>query len=104
LSPLPNQLAKSIIDIATGQKPGRDPTPEEEGKDPAAVARWRRVEYIARSARGSSGLDFQVQIKIDQDSPHRRALPSFASQESGPVWPPDIDVSSSVATGSRLAR
>ena len=34
----PNQLAKSIIDIATGQKPNRDPTPEEQGKDPAAVA------------------------------------------------------------------
>jgi hypothetical protein len=37
----PNQLAKSIIDIATGQKPDRDPTPEEQGKDPAAVARGR---------------------------------------------------------------
>jgi hypothetical protein len=35
----PNQLAKSIIDIATGQKPDRDPTPEEQGKDPAAVKR-----------------------------------------------------------------
>ena len=34
----PNQLAKSIVDIATGQKPDRDPTPEEQGKDPAAVA------------------------------------------------------------------
>lgn len=34
----PNQLAKSIIDIATGQKPDRDPTPEEQGKDPAASA------------------------------------------------------------------
>src|SRR6266403_3496194 len=34
----PNQLAKSIIDIATGQKPDRDPTPEEQGKDPAAVS------------------------------------------------------------------
>ena len=30
----PNQLAKSIIDIATGQKPDRDPTPEEQGKVP----------------------------------------------------------------------
>ena len=30
-----NQLAKSIIDIATGKKPDRDPTPEEEGKDAA---------------------------------------------------------------------
>jgi hypothetical protein len=38
----PNQLAKSIIDIATGQKPDRDPTPEEQGKDPAAVERGRR--------------------------------------------------------------
>jgi hypothetical protein len=35
----PNQLAKAIIDIATGQKPDRDPTPEEEGKDPAAIER-----------------------------------------------------------------
>jgi hypothetical protein len=34
----PNQLAKSIIDIATGQQPDRDPTPEEQGKNPAAVA------------------------------------------------------------------
>jgi hypothetical protein len=34
----PNQLAKAIIDIATGQKPDRDPTPEEQDKDPAAVA------------------------------------------------------------------
>jgi hypothetical protein len=33
----PNQLAKSIVDIATGQKPDRNPTPEEQGKDPAAV-------------------------------------------------------------------
>jgi hypothetical protein len=30
----PNQLAKSTIDIATGEKPDRDPTPEEQGKDP----------------------------------------------------------------------
>ena len=37
----PNQLAKSIIEIATGQKPDRDPTPEEQGKDPAAVALGR---------------------------------------------------------------
>lgn len=34
----PNQLAKRIIDIATGETSDRDPTPEEEGKDPAAVA------------------------------------------------------------------
>jgi len=38
----PNQLAKSIIDIATGQKPDRDPTPEEQGKDSAAVAMGKK--------------------------------------------------------------
>jgi hypothetical protein len=35
----PNQLAKSIIDIATGEKPDRDPT---QGKDPAAVAMGKK--------------------------------------------------------------
>jgi hypothetical protein len=34
----PNQLAKSIIGIATGEIEDREPTPEEQGKDPAAVA------------------------------------------------------------------
>ena len=38
----PNQLAKSIIDIATGQKPDRDPTPEEQGKSAVAVATGSR--------------------------------------------------------------
>ena len=34
----PNQLAKLVTEIATGQVEDRLPTPEEEGKDPAAVA------------------------------------------------------------------
>lgn len=38
----PNQLAKSIIDIATGSVPDRPPTPEEQGKDPAAAALGRK--------------------------------------------------------------
>jgi hypothetical protein len=37
-----NHLAKSIIDIATGQKQDRDPTPEEQGKNPAAVAMGKK--------------------------------------------------------------
>ena len=32
----PNQLAKRIVDIASGEVEDRDPTPEEQGKDPAA--------------------------------------------------------------------
>jgi hypothetical protein len=38
----PNQLAKSIVGIATGQIEDREPTPEEQGKDPAAAALGRK--------------------------------------------------------------
>ena len=34
----PNQLAKLVVDIATGQVEDRPPTPEERGKDPAAAS------------------------------------------------------------------
>ena len=34
----PAQLAKRIVDIGTGEVEDREPTPEEQGKDPAAVA------------------------------------------------------------------
>jgi len=37
-----NQLAKLIADIASGDVEDRAPTPEEEGKDPAAVALGKR--------------------------------------------------------------
>jgi hypothetical protein len=33
-----NQAAKLVIDIASGQVEDRRPTPEEQGKDPAAAA------------------------------------------------------------------
>lgn len=36
------QLAKLIIDIASGQVEDREPTPEERGKDPAAAALGKR--------------------------------------------------------------
>jgi hypothetical protein len=45
-----SQAAKLVIDIATGEKPNRDPTPEEEGKDPAAAALGRKGGK-ARAAR-----------------------------------------------------
>jgi hypothetical protein len=35
----PAQLAKLVADIATGQVEDREPTSEEQGKDPAAVKR-----------------------------------------------------------------
>jgi hypothetical protein len=37
-----NQWAKRMVDIATGAASDREPTPEEQGKDPAAVALGKR--------------------------------------------------------------
>lgn len=37
-----NQWAKRLVDIATGQVEDREPTPEEQGKDPAAAALGRK--------------------------------------------------------------
>jgi hypothetical protein len=37
-----SQAAKLVIDIATGQVEDRLPTPEEQGKDPAAAALGRK--------------------------------------------------------------
>ena len=38
----PAQLAKLMIDIASGEVEDREPTPEEQGKNPAAVALGKR--------------------------------------------------------------
>lgn len=46
----PAQLAKLIVDIATGQIEDRPPTPEERGKDPSAAALGRKGG-AARAAR-----------------------------------------------------
>ena len=44
----PNQLAKSIIDIATGEKADRDPTPRSRAK---TRLRWRWARRAGRRAR-----------------------------------------------------
>jgi hypothetical protein len=38
----PAQLAKLIVDIATGEVEDRNPTPEERGVDPGASAKGRK--------------------------------------------------------------
>ena len=50
----PNQLAKRIIEIATGETPDREPTPEEQGKDPAAVSLGRRGGLKGGKARAAN--------------------------------------------------
>ena len=47
----PNQLAKSIIDIATGEKPEVD---HDAGKDPAAVSLGRKGGLKGGAARAAS--------------------------------------------------
>jgi hypothetical protein len=37
-----SQAAKFVVDVATGQAEDRGPTPEEQGKDPAAAALGRK--------------------------------------------------------------
>jgi len=37
-----SQAAKFVIEVATGQREDREPTPEEQGKDPAAAALGRK--------------------------------------------------------------
>jgi hypothetical protein len=49
-----NQWAKAMVDIATGEVEDRAPTPEEQGKDPAAVALGRRGGLKGGTARAAS--------------------------------------------------
>jgi hypothetical protein len=55
------QLAKSMVDIATGETEDREPAPAVQGKDPAAVSLGRRGGLKGGKARA------------DKLSPRRRA-------------------------------
>jgi len=46
-----SQAAKLVIDVATGQVEDREPTPEEQGKNAAAVALGRRGGLKGGKAR-----------------------------------------------------
>ena len=49
-----DELAKRIVDIATGGADDRKPTSQEEGKDPAAVSLGRRSGLKGGKARAAS--------------------------------------------------
>jgi predicted FMN-binding regulatory protein PaiB len=49
-----NQLAKLMVDILTGQVEDREPTPEEQGKDPAAVVRGKLGGVKGGSVRAAN--------------------------------------------------
>ena len=69
------QRAKMIVDIATGEVEDREPTPEEQGKDPAAVSLGRRGGLKGGKARAKSL------------SPKRRA--QIAKQAAEARWKKD---------------
>ena len=48
-----NQWAKHMVEIATGEVEDREPTPEEQGKDPAAVSLGRRGGLKGGKARAN---------------------------------------------------
>jgi phage gp16-like protein len=49
-----NQWAKRMVDIATGEASDRELTPEEQGKDPAAVKRGRSGGKKGGKARAAA--------------------------------------------------
>jgi hypothetical protein len=66
-----NQWAKRMVDIATGEVDDRPPTPEEEGKDPAAVNLGRKGGLKGGNARAAS-LTPAERKKIAQDAAAKR--------------------------------
>ena len=50
----PNQLGKMIVDISVGEVEDRAPTPEEQGKDAAAVSLGRRGGLKGGKSRARS--------------------------------------------------
>jgi hypothetical protein len=57
-----SQAAKLVVDIATGQVEDRVPTPEEQGKDPAAAALGRKGG-VARAFKLSPGKRAEIARK-----------------------------------------
>ena len=49
-----NEWAKRMVDIATGEASDKPPTPEEQGKDPAAVALGRKGGLKGGKARAAT--------------------------------------------------
>ena len=66
-----NQWAKRMVDIATGEATDREPTPEEQGKDEAAVSLGRKGGLKGGRARAES-LTAAERKKIAQEAAKKR--------------------------------
>jgi hypothetical protein len=68
----PNQLAKLMIDIATGQVEDKpDPRPGDSGKDPAAVSLGRRGGLKGGKARAAK-LSAEQRVEIAKRAAAKR--------------------------------
>lgn len=66
-----NQAAKLVVDIASGQLEDREPTPEEQGKDPAAVSLGRRGGLKGGKAR-SAAMTPERRTEIARNAARKR--------------------------------
>src|SRR3546814_16985812 len=78
----PNQLAKLIVDIATGEEEDRSPTPEEEGKDPHAVELGRKGGRKGGKARAEKLRDEKRQEIARSAARARRSEERRVGKES----------------------
>ncbi len=74
-----SQAAKLVIDVATGQIEDREPTPEEQGKDPVAVQRGKLGGVKGGNARAAS-LPNQRRKEIAQKAAKTRWKTSAHSE------------------------
>ena len=65
------QLAKLVVDIATGEVEDREPTPEEQGKDPAAVSLGRRGGLKGGKARAER-MSAERRAQVARDAAQAR--------------------------------
>lgn len=75
----PAQLAKLMVDIATGEVEDRAPTPEEQGKDPAAVSMGQRGGLKGGKARAEN-LTAKRRAEIARTAAAKRWNPSTSSE------------------------
>ena len=64
-------LAKLVVDIATGEVEDREPTPEEQGKDPAAVSLGRRGGLKGGKARAER-MSAERRAQVARDAAQAR--------------------------------
>ena len=60
-----------MVDIATGEASDREPTPEEQGKDPAAVALGRKGGLKGGKAR-AAGMTPERRAEIARSAAQKR--------------------------------